>query len=120
MSFTPEQIDKLQALLDSGPGPEPVRPDELPPPPRVVIPDPPPTSPAPAAAAKESRRAKLYASNRRGFMRSTREEGIRDELSAMTDEARGSPFFDAPARTTNAEPLRQLGIAKSDRRGGRK
>jgi len=53
-------------------------------------------------------------------MRSTREEGIGDELRAMNDEARGSPFFDAPvpkAPVTNAsmkaptllDRLRQLG-----------
>ncbi len=36
---------------------------------------------------------RLYSPSRRGYMRATREEGIRAELDAMTEEARGTPFF---------------------------
>lgn len=38
---------------------------------------------------------RLYSPSRRGYMRASREEGIRAELDAMTEEARGTPFFGA-------------------------
>ena len=44
---------------------------------------------------------RLYSPSRRGFMRATREEGIRAELDAMSEEARGTPFF---GTTTQHEP----------------
>lgn len=37
---------------------------------------------------------KIYDPKRRGYMRSTREEGLGDEVREMSEEASGSPFFD--------------------------
>lgn len=40
---------------------------------------------------------RLYSPSRRGYMRATVESGIRAELDAMTEEARGTPFFGSTA-----------------------
>lgn len=49
----------------------------------------------PEAAAKGP---ELYSSKRRGFMRATIEDGVRAELDAMNEEARGTPFFGGVAK----------------------
>lgn len=64
------------------------------------------------SAADKSPR--LYSPSRRGYMRASREEGIRAELDAMSEEARGTPFFgskavnDAPSGAPLAERLAAL------------
>lgn len=72
---------------------------------------------APPAEKAVKKRAKLYDPKRRGYMRSSREEGIGKEIDEMNEEAHGSPFFDAaqPAVTpvrgdkaTLVERLRRL------------
>lgn len=65
---------------------------------------------APSAPPEEKPRAKLYDPQRRGYMRATREEGIRDELAAMNAEARGTPFFGKRTTSTAADPRARLGL----------
>lgn len=45
---------------------------------------------------------RLYSSTRRGYMRATREEGIRAELDAINEEARGTPFFGSTTQPPSA------------------
>lgn len=46
-------------------------------------------------ARRKRRKIKVYSADRRGFMRSTTEEGIGEELMKLRVEAQGTPFFDA-------------------------
>lgn len=71
-------------------GPEPVIPEPAPPIELPVI-----SAPV-APPAPPKRRAQLYSPTRRGYKRSTMEEGVHEELKVMQEEAAGSPFYDAP------------------------
>ncbi len=51
-------------------------------------------TPAVVTSAETKRDRRLYSPERRGYMRSTIEEGVRAEIDATNAEARGSPFFD--------------------------
>lgn len=63
---------------------------------------------APVAKPKRKKRTRalLYSPERRGHMRSTREQGIGEELRKMSIEATGTPFFDeevkAPVKEQSA------------------
>ncbi len=92
-------FEKFRELLTSSPPPEPKREDDGIPRPAIVLPDFDEGTPAPTPTAK--RRPKLYDSSRRGYRRSSREEGIDAELAKMREEASGSPFYDVK---TSAEP----------------
>lgn len=75
----PEEVKRISALLDEEdkPAPEPPEPREP---------------------------VKLYSKERRGYMRSTNEEGIGAELREMSREASGTPFFDA-GKLQSSSPL---------------
>lgn len=109
MSLPPDDLARVAELIASGDkiGPEPERPVDrpspVPPAPSSGIAGPPPVPPPPR------KRARLYSPMRRGFMRSSREEGLADEVARMQAEASGTPFYDATekAATTVGERLRR-------------
>jgi hypothetical protein len=89
MDQPPDALAKLVGLISAQPSPEP----QLPlPRPKLELPEIPTTPPPPLPL---KRRAVLYSPHRRGYMRSTRECGIADEVKAMCEQACGTPFFDA-------------------------
>lgn len=113
-AVTSDDLARVQSLLAANPEPEPELPVAAPV--KLVVPQVAPTAPPPVVEPKA--RAKLYDPRRRGYMRSTREEGIGDELKAMQAEATGSPFFDSstakPSGTDAViERLRGLGAKRS-------
>lgn len=61
----------------------------------------------------DSKSPRLYSPSRRGYMRATREQGIRAELDAMSEEARGTPFFDSGVKYD--PPSRASGMALAER-----
>jgi hypothetical protein len=115
VDLPPDTIAELRKILARDPGPEP----ELPTPVEAV---PMPnftqlvvTAPS-APGGKPKARARIFCAQRRGYMRATREEGIRDELRKMNDEARGTPFFhSALADGPKANLLERLAALKSRR-----
>lgn len=76
----------------------------------------PAATPLPPPAPRK--RARLYSSERRGFMRATREEGIGEEIKAMRAEAQGSPFFDSSAAPAG-DVRKRLGLKQPTEQGAK-
>lgn len=75
----------------------------------------------PTGRKKRRPPVKIYDPKRRGYMRSTREEGLGDEVRLMSEEASGSPFFDESEKKKVAstkevaEVIKRMKLAETEK-----